>query len=86
LEEVADSVTLGLALRLAYTLCGGALSLLDSAALTRDGNRLILQIAPEFADLNVDVVERRLEALATHMDISAEIMIAPLPARFQRGR
>jgi exopolyphosphatase/guanosine-5'-triphosphate,3'-diphosphate pyrophosphatase len=85
-EQVADSVTLGLALRLAYTLCGGALSLLDAAALTRDGNRLILQIAPEFADLNVDVVERRLEALATHMDITAEIMIAPLPARLQHGR
>jgi len=32
------------------------------------------------------VVERRLEAVATHMGISAEIMIAPLPTRFQRGR
>ena len=85
-EEAADSVTLGLALRLAYTLCGGALSLLDAASLTRDGNRLILHIAPEFADLNVDVVERRLEVVATHMGISAEIMIAPLPARFQRSR
>jgi hypothetical protein len=60
--------------------------LLDAATLTRNGSRLILQIAPEFANLNVDVVERRLEALATHMDITAEIMIAPLPARLQHGR
>jgi exopolyphosphatase/guanosine-5'-triphosphate,3'-diphosphate pyrophosphatase len=84
--EVADSVALGLALRLAYTLCGGALSLLDAASLTRDGSRLILCIDREFADLNVDMVERRLEALATHMGLSAEIMIAPLPARIQRSR
>jgi exopolyphosphatase/guanosine-5'-triphosphate,3'-diphosphate pyrophosphatase len=84
-DEAADSVTLGLALRLAYTLCGGALSLLDAATLTRDGNRLILHIVPEFADLNVDLVERRLEALTTHMGISAEIMIGPLPTRLQRS-
>ena len=82
-EEVTDSVTLGLALRLAYTFCGGALSLLDAAALTKDGNRLTLQIAPEFADLSVEVVERRLETLATHMNITAEIMIAPLPRRLR---
>jgi exopolyphosphatase / guanosine-5'-triphosphate,3'-diphosphate pyrophosphatase len=85
-DEVADSVTLGLALRLGYTLCGGALSLLDSAALARDGSRLILKIASEFGDLNVDVVERRLETLATHMGVSAEIMIAPLSGRLKRGR
>jgi exopolyphosphatase/guanosine-5'-triphosphate,3'-diphosphate pyrophosphatase len=85
-EEVADSVTLGLALRLAYTLCGGALSLLDGAALTSDGARLILRIAPEVADLNVDLVERRLAALATQMELSAEIMIAPLPPRLHPAR
>jgi len=79
-QEVADSALLGLALRLAYTLCGGALSLLDAASLTRDRDRVILRIAPEFADLLVDVVERRLEAVAKLLGLSAEIMIAPLPA------
>jgi exopolyphosphatase/guanosine-5'-triphosphate,3'-diphosphate pyrophosphatase len=85
-SEVADSVVLGLALRLAYTLCGGALSLLDAASLSRDGDRIVLRIAPEFADLNVDVVERRLEAVAKALDVSAEVMIAPLPARLPGGR
>ena len=87
-SEVADSVALGLVLRLAYTLCGGALSLLDAASLSRDGDRIVLRIAPEFADLNVDVVERRLEAVARALDLPAEIMIAPLATRLQgtRGR
>ena len=51
-----------------------------------DGDRIVLRIAPEFADLNVDVIERRLEAVARALDLSAEIMIAPLPARLQGGR
>ena len=80
-SEVADCVALGLVLRLAYTLCGGALSLLDAVSLSRDRDRIVLRISPEFADLKVDVVERRLEAVARALDLSAEIMIAPPPTR-----
>lgn len=82
-SEAADSVALGLVLRLAYTLCGGALSLLDAASLTRERDRIVLRIAPEFADIKVDVVERRLEAVARSLELSAEIMIAPLPTRLR---
>lgn len=80
-DEVADAAALGLLLRLAYTLCGGALSLLDVTAISRDRDRLVLRIAPEYADLRVDAVERRLDAAAKALGLSAEVMIAPLPTR-----
>jgi exopolyphosphatase/guanosine-5'-triphosphate,3'-diphosphate pyrophosphatase len=73
---VADAAALGLLLRLAYTLCGGALSLLDVATIARDRDRLVLRIAPDFADLRVDAVERRLDAAAKALGLSAEVMIA----------
>jgi hypothetical protein len=34
----------------------------------------------------VDVVERRLEAVARALELTAEIMIAPLPTRLQGAR
>ena len=85
-DEVADAALLGLVLRLAYTLCGGALSLLEAATLSWERDRLVLRVAPEFADLSVDVVERRLEAVAKMLGLPAEIMIAPLPTRLKGVR
>ena len=38
-DEAAEARALGLALRLAYTLCGGALQLLDEVRLARDADR-----------------------------------------------
>jgi exopolyphosphatase/guanosine-5'-triphosphate,3'-diphosphate pyrophosphatase len=69
------AVSLGLQLRLAYTLSGGALTLLDSTSLAREGSRLILRIARDAADLRVDAVERRLDALARSLEITGEIWI-----------
>jgi exopolyphosphatase/guanosine-5'-triphosphate,3'-diphosphate pyrophosphatase len=80
-DQVADAAALGLLLRLAYTLCGGALSLLASTSVTRGRDRLVLRIAPEYADLHVDAVERRLDAAAKALGLSAEVMIAPLAGR-----
>jgi exopolyphosphatase/guanosine-5'-triphosphate,3'-diphosphate pyrophosphatase len=77
-RTLADAVSLGLALRLAYTLCGGVLTLLEGASLTRERDRLVLRIAPEFADLKVDAVERRFEALAKSLDLPTEFRVAPL--------
>lgn len=75
-RTLADATILGLALRLAYTLCGGALTLLNGARLIRERDRIVLCVNPEFADLRVDVVERRLDALARSMDLPAEMRIA----------
>jgi exopolyphosphatase/guanosine-5'-triphosphate,3'-diphosphate pyrophosphatase len=69
------AVALGLQLRLAYTLCGGAFSLLRSASLTRESGRLILRITPGCADLRVELVERRLDALARSIELLADIRI-----------
>lgn len=56
--------TLGLALRLAYTLCGGTTALLSEAALARGGDGLVLEV-PETGNLFVgETVQRRLDAVA----------------------
>ena len=66
LDELADGEvrTLGLALRLAYTLCGGAVDLLSEVRLGREGNSLILEIPPECSLFLGETVQRRLDALA----------------------
>jgi len=81
-RTLRDAAAIGLALRLAYTLCGGVLSLLEGASLVRERDRIVLCIAPEFADLKVDAVDRRFEALAKALELPGEIrMIAPARAR-----
>ena len=55
---------LGLALRLGATLSGGAPSLLASAALSRDGERVALTLPKERMVLAGEDVQRRLHALA----------------------
>ncbi len=77
LDEAAmrGAVALGLGLRLAYTVSGGALSLLENTRLGREGDRLVLKIARRSADLRVDAVERRLDALARALDMVGETRI-----------
>jgi exopolyphosphatase/guanosine-5'-triphosphate,3'-diphosphate pyrophosphatase len=81
LATLGNAINLGLALRLAYTLCGGATALLGAASLSQEHGRVVLRIAPEFADLRVDAVERRLDALAKSMGATGEIRIVRPPKR-----
>ncbi|HTJ63404.1 MAG TPA: Ppx/GppA family phosphatase [Alphaproteobacteria bacterium] len=83
-EEAADAEVLGLLLRLAYSLCGGALSLLDVTSLQRDDDGIQLRLSPEYADLEVDLVARRLEALAKVLNRPFEIVVAPLRGAMRR--
>jgi exopolyphosphatase/guanosine-5'-triphosphate,3'-diphosphate pyrophosphatase len=63
-RAAAEVRTLGLALRLAYTLCGGTIDLLSEAWLGREGDSLILEI-PSTGSLFVgETVQRRLDVLA----------------------
>jgi exopolyphosphatase / guanosine-5'-triphosphate,3'-diphosphate pyrophosphatase len=64
-ERAAGEVrTLGLALRLAYTLCGGTIDLLSDVWLAREGDSLVLEI-PSTGSLFVgETVQRRLDVLA----------------------
>lgn len=62
-DEASEARALGLALRLAYTLCGGALTLLDQVALIRDGGGLALELPPTGSLFAGEAVKRRLDAL-----------------------
>ena len=54
---------LGLALRLAYTLCGGALELLDQVSLAREADGIVLELPPTGSLFTGEAVQRRLDAL-----------------------
>jgi len=62
-REAADARSLGLALRLAYTLCGGALNLLDQVRLARSDGSLLLELPERGSLFQGEAVERRLAAL-----------------------
>ncbi len=73
-ERIAQARSVGLAMRLAYTLTGGAIGLLETSRLARDGDRLLL-ILPSHADILVgDVVERRFRALAKALHCEYEVV------------
>jgi exopolyphosphatase/guanosine-5'-triphosphate,3'-diphosphate pyrophosphatase len=75
-EEAAEACVLGLALRLAYTLSGGALPLLDQVRLRRDESGIALDLPPTGSLFAGEAVTRRLAALGRALD---------LPARTQRS-
>jgi exopolyphosphatase/guanosine-5'-triphosphate,3'-diphosphate pyrophosphatase len=81
LDERADGEvrTLGLALRLAYTLCGGAVDLLSEVWLGREGNSLILEIPSEDSLFLGETVQRRLDTLAR--SLSATPVVRPRESR-----
>jgi exopolyphosphatase / guanosine-5'-triphosphate,3'-diphosphate pyrophosphatase len=56
--------TLGLALRLAYTLCGGRIELLSGTWLGREGTSLVLEVPPSDGLFVGETVQRRLDAVA----------------------
>ena len=63
-RSVQEARTLGLSLRLAYTLCAGSIELLSEVGLDRRGSRLVLEV-PADSNLFVgETVQRRLDAVA----------------------
>lgn len=62
-REAAEARSLGLALRLAYTLCGGALELLSDVRLARGDGVLTLELPESGSLFQGEAVERRLGAL-----------------------
>jgi exopolyphosphatase / guanosine-5'-triphosphate,3'-diphosphate pyrophosphatase len=59
----SEARALGRALRLAYTLCGGAMELLDQVRLRREGQSLLLELPPVGNLFSGEAVQRRLDAL-----------------------
>jgi len=73
-ERVAGEVLpLGLALRLAYTLCGGTIDLLSETWLGLDAGNLILEIPSEDSLFLGETVQRRLDALARSLGTRATV-------------
>jgi exopolyphosphatase/guanosine-5'-triphosphate,3'-diphosphate pyrophosphatase len=70
--EAASARSLGLALRLAYTLCGGALDLLHDVRLSRNDNTLILELPPSGSLFQGEAVDRRLAALGRALGLTPE--------------
>jgi exopolyphosphatase/guanosine-5'-triphosphate,3'-diphosphate pyrophosphatase len=75
LDEVAikEARTLGLALRLAYTLCAGSIGLLSDLKLGRSGDTLRLDVPMESSLFVGETVQRRLDAVARSIGGTAMI-------------
>lgn len=70
---LARAVAVGLALRLAHTLSGGAPGLLPRTRLERDKERLVLELPDESAVFLSEAVERRCKSLARSLGLKAKI-------------
>jgi exopolyphosphatase / guanosine-5'-triphosphate,3'-diphosphate pyrophosphatase len=68
-----EARTLGLALRLAYTLCAGSIELLAELALGRSGNTLTLDVPSESSLFVGETVQRRLDAVGRSLSMTAAI-------------
>ena len=81
-SAAAEARSLGLALRLAYTLSGGAFELLDQVQLSREPNGIALELPPTGSLFTGEAVQRRLEALGRALGLSARTLRrrAPSPA------
>ncbi|MBO89600.1 MAG: exopolyphosphatase [Rickettsiales bacterium] len=73
-KRIAEARSIGLAMRLAYTLTGGSIGILNSIRLEYCSDNVRLLI-PTYAKILVgDVVERRLRALAKSLKCTYEIV------------
>lgn len=71
---------IGLAIRLAYTLCGGNVDVLRRFRMERGGAELVLRVPEDQANLSGDIVTRRLAALARELGLEATVRSAPCTA------
>ncbi len=76
-----EARVLGIALRLAYTLCGGALELLGQVKLIREPNGLVLELPATGSLFSGEVVQRRLDALGRALGLPARSR----PTRISQG-
>ena len=86
-EEKRQAVCIGLAMRLAYTISGGAVSVLEQFRLQRKPEKLVLT-APEDAHILVgNAVQRRLRVLAEKLDLDYGYVSAPdRSVRFRQAK
>lgn len=68
-----EARALGLALQLAYSLCGGELDLLNHVRLSRAGRTLVLELPPTGSLFNGEIIQRQLDALGRELSLSTVI-------------
>jgi exopolyphosphatase/guanosine-5'-triphosphate,3'-diphosphate pyrophosphatase len=78
-EASARARVAGLAMRVAFTLTGGAPEILHLARLGVEHGAVTLTVAEKFPELRGEAVQRRLDALGKALGRSAAIRTAPLP-------
>ncbi|MBS1087875.1 Ppx/GppA family phosphatase [Gluconobacter wancherniae] len=71
--EIERAVRLGLALRLAYTLCGGTVELLEECRLFVEDNKLVLTLGARSVRAAGSAVRRRFERLAAAMKLEWQV-------------
>jgi exopolyphosphatase/guanosine-5'-triphosphate,3'-diphosphate pyrophosphatase len=78
----SEARCLGLALRLAYTLCGGALELLNQVGLARETSGLVLELPPTGSLFTGEAVQRRFDALGRALGLGTRTVRrrSPSPA------
>ncbi|EHH69337.1 Ppx/GppA family phosphatase [Gluconobacter morbifer] len=72
-SEIERAICLGLALRLAYTLCGGTVVLLEECRLIVEGDRLVLILGARSVRAAGSAVRRRFERLAAAMQLECQV-------------
>jgi exopolyphosphatase / guanosine-5'-triphosphate,3'-diphosphate pyrophosphatase len=88
-ERAASEVrTLGLALRLAYTLCGGTVELLSEVRLGRESDEVVLEVPATDNLFLGETVQRRYDALARSLGVTPVVKRRAMgkPAGDLRGR
>ena len=73
--DIADAIKLGKAMRLGAMISGAQTTLLDHTALIIDGETLVLEMTGDAAELNGEIVDKRLQSLASHMGLTPEIRL-----------
>jgi exopolyphosphatase/guanosine-5'-triphosphate,3'-diphosphate pyrophosphatase len=79
-RATAEARSLGLALRLAYTLCGGALDLLQQTRLRREADRITLELIDNVNLFGGETVQRRLETLGRSLGMITRTALRRSPA------
>ncbi|MDZ5649707.1 Ppx/GppA family phosphatase [Nitrospirillum sp. BR 11828] len=83
--QLSRAVIVGLALRLAHTLTGGAATLLQRTALRLTPDTLTLLLPRDAAMLDGDAVQRRLDALAKTLGRKGTVVVQQAPTLADTG-
>ena len=84
-EDIAAAQRLGLALRLAMSLSGGAPDVVGRTTLMVGRNRLTLRCERDVEAAIGELVRRRLKALATHMGLESRLALRRRPMSSSRS-